>query len=64
MLFQPYGVYMYTTSSFSNSSINGHLDCFHIVATINNEELMLPNSSVGEDFWESPGLQGAQTSQS
>ena len=30
--------------------INGHLDYFHILATINNEELMLSNSSVGEDF--------------
>ena len=32
--------------------------------TVSAEELILLNCGVGEDSWESPGLQGDQTSQS
>ena len=31
-----YYIYVHTTPSLSHSSVNGHLDCFHVVAIVNS----------------------------
>ena len=45
-------------------SIHFHINYITINRMLSTEELMLLNFSVGEDSWESLGLQGGQTSQS
>ena len=57
----------FVNKSPSNQSygfFNSHLWMWELDQRLRTEELMLLNCGVGEDSWESLGLQGDQTSQS